>query len=119
MLLGLIAILTCQLVGEVIVRVLDLPIPGPVLGMVLMLIVLRVRRASPERGPVATAAAPLLKHLQLLFVPAGVGIVVLLEELRADWLPISVALWGSWLLGLVVTGWVVTLLIRLLERGEQ
>ena len=121
MIRGLLAILLCQLVGEVIVRSLDLPLPGPVLGMVLMLIALRVRRASPDRGPVVAAAAPMLKHLQLLFVPAGVGIVVLLGELRADWLPISVGVWGSWLLGLLVTGWVATLLIWLFERdrGEQ
>ena len=54
-------------------------------------------------------------------MPAGVGIVVLLGELRADWLPISVGVWGSWLLGLLVTGWVATLLIWLFERdrGEQ
>lgn len=121
MIRGLLAILLCQLVGEVIVRTLDLPLPGPVLGMVLMLIALRVRRASPDRGSVAAAAAPMLKHLQLLFVPAGVGIVVLLGELRADWLPISVGVWGSWLLGLLVTGWVATMLIRVFERdrGEK
>jgi holin-like protein len=121
MILGLIAILLCQLVGEVVVRTLDLPLPGPVLGMLLLLIVLRVRRVSPDRGPIATAAAPLLRHLQLLFVPAGVGVIVLLSELRADWLPISVGLWGSWLIGLVVTGWTVTLLIRIFERrgGES
>jgi len=121
MIRGLLAILLCQLVGEVVVRSLYLPLPGPVLGMVLMLIALRVRRASPDHGPVAAAAAPMLKHLQLLFVPAGVGIVVLLGELRADWLPISVGVWGSWLLGLLVTGWVATLLIWLFERdrGEQ
>lgn len=121
MIRGLLAILLCQLVGEVIVRTLDLPLPGPVLGMVLMLIALRVRRASPDRGPVAAAAAPMLKHLQLLFVPAGVGIVVLLGELRADWLPISAGVWGSWLLGLLVTGWVATMLIRVFERdrGEK
>ena len=115
---GLIVILLCQVAGEVVVRTLGLALPGPVLGMLLMLIVLRVRRASPDGGPVATAAAPLLKHLQLLFVPAGVGVVVLLGELRADWLPISVGLWGSWLVGLVITGWTLTLLIRIFERGR-
>ena len=47
---------------------------------------------------------------------AGVGIVVLLGELRDDWLPISLGLWGSWLVGLLVTGWVVTALIRVFER---
>ncbi|HMY08815.1 MAG: CidA/LrgA family protein [Nocardioidaceae bacterium] len=116
MILGLVAILLCQLAGEFVVRLLGLPMPGPVLGMVIMLVLLLLRGDRSQQGRVATAAEPLLKHLQLLFVPAGVGIVVLLGELRDDWLPISLGLWGSWLVGLLVTGWVVTALIRVFER---
>ncbi len=120
MILGLVAILLCQLAGEFVVRLLGLPLPGPVVGMMFMLAILLIRGADSRRGRIATAAAPLLKHLQWLVVPAGVGIVVLLSELRDDWLPISLGLWGSWLVGLLVTGWVVTVLIKVFEgrRGE-
>ncbi|MCB0889254.1 MAG: CidA/LrgA family protein, partial [Nocardioidaceae bacterium] len=71
MILGLVAILLCQLAGEFVVRLLGLPLPGPVVGMMFMLAILLIRGADSRRGRIATAAAPLLKHLQLLFVPAG------------------------------------------------
>ena len=110
-LIGIIALLACQLVGEVIVRLTGLVVPGPVVGMVLFLIVLRWRRPSSES---ALVRAPdlLLRHLQLLFVPAGVGIVVHLAVLRADALSLSAGLWLSWLLGLLAAGWSAALLVR-------
>ena len=50
MLTGLIALLACQLVGELVVRTLDVPLPGPIVGMVLMLGVLLVRRPRSGSG---------------------------------------------------------------------
>ncbi len=114
MLEALTLILACQLIGEVTVLVSGLPVPGPVLGMLLLLAWLFLRGTVSDG--VERTADTLLGHLSLLFVPAGVGIVVLLGELRDDWLPISLGLWGSWLVGLLVTGWVVTALIRVFER---
>lgn len=114
---GVLVLLGCQLAGEVVVRLLGLEIPGPVLGMLVFLAVLRLRRPRPSsglvRGPVL-----LLGHLQLLFVPAGVGVIVYLDELRADALPLAAGLWVSWLLGLAVTGAVVAGLARLATRGR-
>jgi len=115
---GLLWLLGCQLVGEVVVRLLGLEVPGPVLGMVVFLVVLRVSRPRPSstlvRGP-----ALLLNHLQLLFVPAGVGVVVYLDELRAEALPLAAGLWVSWLLGLAVTGAVVASLARLGRKDRR
>jgi putative effector of murein hydrolase LrgA (UPF0299 family) len=108
---GLTWLLGCQLVGEVVVRLTDLPVPGPVVGMVVLLVVLRVRRAADD-DPVVRASDALLRHLQLLFVPAGAGVVGYLALIRADAVPIAVALVGSWLLGLAVVGWSVALLTR-------
>lgn len=118
MLKGVLALLGCQLVGEVVVRLLDLSVPGPVVGMLVFLGVLRTARPRPAsglvRGPVL-----LLSHLQLLFVPAGVGVIVYLDELRRDAWPLAAGLWGSWLLGLVVAGAVVATLIRWQDRGRE
>ena len=111
MIAGLTWLLCCQLVGEVLVRATDAPVPGPVVGMVVLLVVLRVRRSADD-APVVRAADGLLSHLQLLFVPAGVGVVGYLAVLRADAVPIAVAMVGSWLLGLAVVGWTVLLLTR-------
>jgi holin-like protein len=115
---GVLVLLACQPGGEVVTRLLGLQIPGPVLGMVLFLGVLRTSRPRPSsalvRGP-----ALLLDHLQLLFVPADVGVIVYLDELRADWLPLAAGLWLSWLLGFVVTGSVVASLARLGAGGRR
>lgn len=114
MLIGLIALLACQLVGEVVVRLTDAPVPGPVVGMVLLFVLLHWRR-TPDSSPVVRAGDYLLGHLQLFFVPAGVGVVVYLGLLRDHALPVVVGLLGSWLLAIVTVGWVVTLLMR--RRG--
>lgn len=115
MLPGLITLLACQLVGELAVRLTGAPVPGPVIGMLVFLVVLQLRRPGPDH-PIVQAPNLLLSHLHLLFIPAGVGIVVYLAEIRDQALPIAVGLWGSWLLGIVVTGWVVTLLLKAGKR---
>lgn len=112
---GLLVLLVCQLVGEVVVRLTGLPLPGPVVGMLVFLAVLRVRRPG-ERSDLVVGANALLGHLQLLFVPAGVGIIVYLAALRENALPIAGGLWGSWLAGLAVTGLVVAGLMRVTRR---
>lgn len=111
MIIGLLWLLGCELVGEVVVRLTDAPVPGPVVGMVLLYAVLRLRR-TPDSSPVVEVGDYLLSHLQLFFVPAGVGVVVYLATLRDHALPVAVGLLGSWLLGLVTVGWVLTLLLR-------
>lgn len=111
MLAGLTWLLGCQLAGEVLVRVTGLPLPGPVIGMALLFGLLQWRR--PESGAgVFRVGDVLLEHLQLFFVPAGVGVVVYLGLLRADAVPIAVALTGSWLAGLVVAAGLMTVLGR-------
>jgi holin-like protein len=102
MIIGLIALLSCQLVGEFAVRVLSVPIPGPVVGMLLLFIVLQLRRPGPAAG-VVRAADLLLRHLQLLFIPAGAGVVLYLSLLAGSWLPVVGGLLLSWLAVLVVT----------------
>jgi putative effector of murein hydrolase LrgA (UPF0299 family) len=108
---GVIVLLACQVAGEFVVRLTGLQVPGAVVGMLIFLLVLRLRKPAADSGLVR-APSVLLKHLQLLFVPAGVGIVVHLAFLRAQAVPIALGLWVSWLLGLVATGWVAALLLR-------
>src|SRR5579859_1548707 len=70
-------ILLCQLIGEVLVRLLHLPVPGPVIGMGLLFAGLVLRGGPPEK--LEQTAGGLLSHLSLLFVPAGVGIMLHLD----------------------------------------
>lgn len=90
MLAALTLLLVFQTIGEVLARILNIPIPGPVIGMALLFAWLAIRR-----GPSAelrTTATQLLSHLSLLFIPAGVGVMLHFERLRSEWLPISAAL---------------------------
>jgi holin-like protein len=115
---GVLALLGCQLVGDVVVRLLGLDVPGPVVGMLVFLAVLRSSRPRQSSGLVRGPEV-LLRHLQLLFVPAGVGIVVYGAELRRHAWPLAAGLWISWLLGLAVTGAVVASLARFGRRGSR
>ena len=69
---GFALLLLCQSAGEALSRGLHLPLPGPVLGLLVLLGLLQL---PAVRAPVAAAAEPLLQHLSLLFVPVGVGVV--------------------------------------------
>ena len=115
MVAGFAWLLLFQLAGEVLVRSLQLPVPGPVVGMVLLFGWLQWRRPAADAGTMR-AADGLLRHLQLLFVPAGVGVVLYGAVLRQDGPAIVVALVVSWLLGLAAVGWTAQLLTR--ERAR-
>lgn len=103
-------LLLCQLVGELIARLLHLPVPGPVLGMLLLFGGLLIRGGVPRA--VQDTAGGLLRHLSLLFIPAGVGVMAHMERLSGEALPIVVALFGSTLFGVAVTAKVMALLAR-------
>ncbi|KEO54147.1 CidA/LrgA family protein [Thioclava pacifica] len=93
-------ILACQLAGEIISRALMLPLPGPVLGMIFLLVLMSVSHTIKE--VVRPVAQFILQHLSLLFVPAGVGIVAHLDALREHGLGLAAALIGSTMLAIVV-----------------
>jgi holin-like protein len=125
MIASLSLILLCQLIGEVVVRGLNLPMPGPVLGLVFLLLLLlaRDRFVVLARGPlqgdgVEGASRGLLAHLSLLFIPAGVGVVQKLDLLAEHGIAILAILVASVVITLLVT--VATFLIasRFLA-GEQ
>lgn len=108
---GLFWLLGCQVVGEVGVRILHLSVPGPVLGMVILFVLLWWRKPA-ETSPIFRASDGLLRHLQLLFIPAGVGVITLLSQIADAPLPLIGGLLISWVVGLVAVGWIVTLLLR-------
>lgn len=101
---GLAVLLLMQSAGEALSHFLHLPIPGPVLGMVLLLGVLQFK---PVQQAVAPAAGFLLAHLSLLFVPVGVGVMTHLDLLSAYGLRLVVVIVLSTWAGMAVTVWVL------------
>lgn len=103
-------LLACQLVGETVTQVFALPVPGPVIGMVLLFAGLVIRRGLP--ADLDKTAGFLLSHLSLLFIPAGTGVVVHAGLIAREWLPISTALVAGTAITIAVTGLTMTVLLR-------
>ncbi|PRY16675.1 CidA/LrgA family protein [Kineococcus rhizosphaerae] len=106
-------LLGLQLLGTLLVDLTHLPVPGAVVGLVVLLGVgARFPRFARRAEP---AGEPLLKHLQLLFVPPGVGALTQLSTLVQHAGPLALAVVGSFATGLVVAGLVLQRLLR--RRG--
>ena len=109
MIQSLCVILVCQLCGEVFVRALGLPVPGPVAGMILLFGLLLLRDRWRMRLPpgltldeVETTGKSLLAHLSLMFIPAGVVVVRSLDMLAVHGVALLSALVVSTFLTLLV-----------------
>lgn len=98
---GVTWLLVFQSLGEALVRLAGLPFPGPVAGMALLAAALLVRGSVPEA--LNAASEGLARHLSLLFVPAGVGVMLHVQALAAEWLPIVVALVASTVVAIAVS----------------
>ena len=106
---GLAWLLLFQSAGELISRGLTLALPGPVVGMLLLLAALRFDAVSQ---PVSGAAQMLLEHLSLLFVPVGVGVMTHLALISQHGVRMVVALVLSTWIGLAVTALVLRAMLK-------
>jgi holin-like protein len=113
---GLLVLLACQLLGELVADVLGIPVPGPVIGLVLLLVWLQVREPAADSG-LARVCTGLLQHLQLLFVPAGVGVVQYFSLLAGSAVPLLLGLVVSWVVALVAAAGVTAVLRAWQRRG--
>ena len=102
---GLLILLGFQAAGELLSWLVLPMIPGPVLGLVLLLVFLRLRRSVPVS--VSKVGSGILQHLGLLFVPASVGVVLFAPQLRTHGLALLLALVVSVLATVAVTGLVL------------
>lgn len=118
-LLGLVVLLLAQMVGLTLAALLDLPVPGVVLGLVLVVLLGLLRPTRALVRVAEPAATPLLAHLQLLFVPPGVGIVLEMNALAQNALPIALGVGGSFVLTLLVAGWLLQALLRRQDRRRS
>ena len=116
MIRGLIILLGFQGAGEIISRLFSLPVPGPVIGLVLLLTFL-VQRGQVDK-PIDTVASALIANLGLLFVPAAVGVVMFLPQLKANFWAISVALIVSVIATLATSAAVLRFWPAVRPRGE-
>jgi holin-like protein len=111
---GLVQILFFQGLGELVSKLVVPLIPGPVIGLILLLAYLAIRKAVPQG--VDIVASTLVTHLGLLFVPAAVGVVLFWPQLKAQAVPVAVAL----VVSVVLTIAVPALLLRMMagDHGD-
>lgn len=110
-------ILLCQLAGETAARGLGLPVPGPVVGMGLLIALFALSaRIQAEVVPVAEG---MLRHLSLFFVPAGVGVVAHLDRLGGQALALGAAILASTVLALIVGALAFTAVARLTGNRDD
>lgn len=108
---ALLVLLACQLAGEAAVRGLGLPLPGPVLGMVVLVGALSlIPRLAEVMRPVTQA---ILGHMSLLFVPAGVGVVGHFKALEGQGLALGLALVASTVAAITVGALTFAVVARL------
>ncbi|HSS63646.1 MAG TPA: CidA/LrgA family protein [Gammaproteobacteria bacterium] len=107
-------LLVCQLAGEVVARAAGVPLPGPVVGMAILFIALMIRGSVPEA--LQQTAKSILDHLSLLFVPAGVGVMIYLPLIADEWLPIASAIIIGTLVTIAVTAWIMNVILR---QGDE
>jgi len=117
MILAILALLVCQLAGEAAARALGLPLPGPVLGLLLMMTGFAL--IPGLLALVRPVAQSLLANLSLLFIPAGVGIVGHLDKLGGQLIPILAAIVLSTNLAIAVGALTFGAVARLTGTAER
>jgi holin-like protein len=124
MLNSIFVILFFQLVGEFIQKFLELSVPGPVIGLFLLLIILLMSKKNYYKIPInfqinlINSAENLLNYLPLLFIPVGVGVVMHLSLLEDNLLPVMLVIIIGTLLTLAVTAFVMDKLLKEVNKDD-
>lgn len=105
-----------QLLGEALVVLTGLPVPGSVVGMAIVLVAMIVRHG--RLPALRQAGTSMLMLVPLLLVPVSVGVMEQGAVLKAAWLPLVVALLVSVVLGMAATVWTIRLLRRWDDEQE-
>ena len=89
MLYALTALFILQLLGELLVQLLGLPLPGALAGMLLLLAALLAYGRVPQA--LESTAGSLLQNMMLLFIPAIAGVMLHFDRIAREWQPFVVA----------------------------
>lgn len=113
---GLSWLIAFQIVGTLIGAGLGLAVPGPIIGLVLLLAYLM--RTGDVSAALESAGGQLLRYMPLLLVPAAVGIMAHVQVIARQLWPLLATLVLSLLPALLIAGWLMQWLVRRQARGE-
>ncbi|WNC72679.1 CidA/LrgA family protein [Thalassotalea psychrophila] len=115
--LGFVLLLIFQLLGEMVVILFELPVSGPVVGIVLLLTALIIKGSVGKS--LNTASTTLLGHLSIMFVPVSVGLMAHYELLVNEWLPITATLILSTIIMLASTALIMAFTSKFLVKETK
>ncbi|AAK78590.1 holin-like protein [Clostridium acetobutylicum] len=110
----LMIILSAYFLGVIIQLVFNLPIPGTVLGLILLFLALYTKIIKVEM--IEDICDVLISHMSFFFVPAGVGLMTSFGILKGKWLKLMTIVIISTILVWIVTAYVVNFLRKVLTR---
>ena len=117
MLSSIALILAFQVAGEIISRATGIPVPGPVIGMILMLLAFFVKDDLIDR--IRPTGGILLTNLSLLFVPAGVGVIRYTDLFLREGLAIGAVLVLSTIIAMLVTAYTIIFVEKLVHKNKD
>lgn len=103
-------ILVIYLIGELLPKSLHLPVPGNILGMVILFILLFTKIVKVDN--ISTVTNFLLDHLAFFFIPAGVGLMASLGIIKATWWQLLIVCITTTIIIIGITGIVVQAISR-------
>ncbi len=109
-------ILAVTFIGEILKYIIPLPIPASIYGLILMLIVLKVKIIS--LGQVKETGTFLIEIMPLMFIPAAVGLLVSWDVLKDICIPVIIITILTTVIVMIVTGKVTQFMIKL-ERMNK
>jgi len=112
----LLLVFTICFIGDFISRIISIPIPGNIIGMILLFTCLLTGVIKLEMIDGITKF--LTDHLAFFFLPAGVGIITSFDVIKANWAALLCISVLSTIVVMVVTGYVVQTLKRGLEKND-
>lgn len=114
---GLLMLFVFYIVGEVVVQSASLPLPGALVGLLLLLFTLLFLKRTP--ASIASGARPLLSHMTVLFVPAVCAVMLMWQDIAPYLTSISVAIFISTAVSLGATAWVAVRIFSAVRENQQ
>lgn len=112
---GVIMFVTC--IGEILKHLIPLPIPSSIYGLCLMMILLITKVIKVEN--VKETGTFLIEIMPLMFIAAGVGVIVYWEQLRKMLIPVAIITVVSTILVMAVSGRVAQYFIRRKRKNQK
>ena len=112
-------ILTISFIGEILYRVIPLPIPAGIYGIILLFLALECKVIKLDQ--VKDVSLFLIEIMPVLFIPSAVGLMTAWGIIKDNWLIYVTITVVTTLLVMVVSGWVTQLVLRLKKKkgGED